>query len=1313
MNYRYILAGVFLLSISWTTLVGQGYVLNGSASFLGGECYQLTPDSPGQAGSFFSQNTIDLTQPFSLQASFFFGCKDGNGADGIVFILATSNTALGNGGGGLGYEGITPSIAVETDDYFNSNYADPASDHMAVISMGSLDHSAPTNLVAPINITNIEDCMDHCFAVSWDPVSQRLEMSVDDNSISYQGDIVASIFSGNPLVYYGFSSGTGSLSNLHRVCFGTPEVDEMPDEMLCNGEGVQLQADENGIAWTWAPDPTLSSLTVSDPIASPTVTTTYTTIIEYSCGFFGYDTVEVQVLPLPTAIASNDGPICIGDALSLMASGGTSYQWSGPQGYTSSSQNPVINNVTIGMAGIYTVTITDAAGCTDKATTIVDVDPGPDITIDPAPNPMCENLDPFQLTADPPGGTWSGGEVQADGLFDPGYAGEGLHTITYTATNANGCSNTEQIDIEVVLIPEVLIEPPGTLCENANAIQLTASPPGGIWEGEISVGGVFDPAVAGDGPHLIIYTVEDGNGCINSAEIIIEVVPGLIADIEPTGPFCSSDSMITLIAIPPGGQWGGVANIDGEIFPIDLGPGFHEVTYTLNDQNGCYFGDQFLEILSTPEVVIDPINPLCLDASVQTMTANPPGGIWSGAANSAGQVDPALLGTGIHEVIYTQSFAGGCTDADTLDIEVLPAAPIIDNLITSCDPTSTSYTVTFSVTGGDPATYVIEGTVSGTLIPGNPAIFISEPLLSGTPFIFWVNDADNCDPDTVSGTKLCNCLTNAGTMDVNLVSVCEGDTITVIPPAGVVLDPDDSLVYVLHLGFPDSIILVSDTNVFAYNPVLHTGVTYFISTVAGNGSTGIGVDLLDPCLSVSFGTPVMWVAPPSGFLSASAQICDGDSTTLNFTLSGSGPFDIEYTDGIDTISISNIASGHSVVVQPIVNTTYTLIEVEDKSPPGCISYPGTSITIVVEPVYITQQSIPICAGDSILLGGSFQTVAGIYYDSLSSVSGCDSVIETSLTVLMLDTTYINDTSCDPAQTGVYTDVFTNYNGCDSTTITTVTWVLADTTLLQSITCDELDAGIFTDYYIGQSGCDSVVIETITFVPPDSTWISGTTCDPSVAGQFIEVQMNTSGCDSFIIETIMLIPTDTTIRTGETCNPGEAGVFMQMLTNTGGCDSLVIETIELLPSDTIVFQELTCLPQEVGTVQQVLTNIYGCDSLLLTVTSLAPEDSCLIPEIHREIFVPNIFSPNGDGINDFFFLSSHPEAVERIPVLRIYDRWGGLVYEKVDAIPNVPSDGWDGRVKEELTNPGVFVCVAEVVYLDGKTETLYGDVTLMR
>ena len=1299
-----------MVILTAASLSGQNFVVNGNATSLGGDCYQLTADSPGQAGSFFSQNPIDLTQPFYEEATFNFGCKDANGADGIVFILATTNTALGVGGGGIGYEGITPSIAIEIDDYFNGAFGDPTSDHMAIVSMGSVNHNAPTSLVAPLNIVNIEDCMDHCFVVSWDPVAMRLTAALDEEQISYAGNIVADIFSGNASVYYGFSSGTGSLSNLHTVCFGPPELEPMADETICEGESIDLQADANGIAWTWAPDPTLSALDESNPTATPSQTTTYTTLIEYRCGYFHNDTVVITVLPPPDVSASNNSPVCIGETLNLMADGGTAYEWDGPLNYFSTAQNPVINNVTIGMAGTYYVTVTDAFGCTAVTETEVEIDPGPDITIDPVPNPICDNLDPFQLTASPSGGFWDG-EITPGGLFDPAYAEEGIHLISYTVSNALGCFNTAEISIEVLPAPDVLINPPGPLCVTANPVQLTGTPPGGIWEGEITLGGIFDPADAGPGTHIITYTAEDSEGCTNSEQISIEVVLEQMADISPQGPFCGTDT-ITLTAIPPGGIWGGVANTNGQILPNTQVEGSYLVTYQLNGVNECYNTEIYIDIVYA-DVLSCPNGPqLCINADPVTLVADPPGGVWSGAADATGLVDPSTLTPGLHMAIYTDSDLCNTGNSCWTYVEVFDA-PSISSVSFDCDPSAAFYTVSFSILGGDTSNYIVTGTSNGTIIPGVPYTFQSDPIPTGSAYTFIVDDINQCFPDTITGTHLCNCSTNAGMMDLNPIVACAKDIIQLLPPTGVNLDPDDSLVYVLHLGFPGNILLVSDSLTFHLIPPLLPGTTYYISSVAGNASSGIGVDLNDPCLSVSFGTPVMWVAEPSGGIAGTTTVCEGDSATLNFFLTGTGPFDITYSDGSNTYVVNDILPGHSITVFPPVTTVYTLTAIAETIPPFCTGQPGTTHTVEVFQTFIQPLSAQICFGDSLYLGDAYHNTAGVYFDTLQSIDGCDSVLATTLTITALDTTYLTDTSCDPMQTGVFTDVTTDDNGCDSTTITTVTWVLADTTLLQSSTCDELSSGVFTDLYTGQSGCDSIVIETVTFIPPDSTWIPGQTCDPFMAGTFISVLQNTNGCDSFIIETVMLIPADTTILSGETCEPSMAGVFTRLLTNAGGCDSTVIETIVLLPSDTTIVQQLTCQPQEVGIVEQVYTNIFGCDSIFWTITILAPADSCIVPEIHREIFIPNVFSPNDDGINDFFFISSHPEAVTDIPIMRIYDRWGGLVFERIGPLPNVPSDGWDGKANEEDINPGVFVWVAEVIYADGKTETLYGDVTLVR
>jgi gliding motility-associated-like protein len=896
-------------------------------------------------------------------------------------------------------------------------------------------------------------------------------------------------------------------------------------------------------------------------------------------------------------------------------------------------------------------------------------------------------------------------------LFDPAYAEEGIHLISYTVSNALGCFSTAEISIEVLPSPDVVINPPGPLCVTGSPVQLTGSPPGGIWEGEITLGGIFDPANAGLGIHLITYTAEDSEGCSNAEQIAVEVVTAQIADITPAGPFCGTDT-ITLTANPPGGIWGGVANANGQILPNTQPEGSYPVTYQLNGTNECYNTEIFIDIVYADFVQCPNGPQLCTNADPVTLVAQPPGGVWSGAADATGLVDPSMLTPGLHMAIYTDSDLCNTGNSCWSYIEIFDA-PSISNVSLDCDAQAAFYTVSFSILGGDTANYIVTGTTNGTIIPGTPYTFESDPIPTGSTYTFVVDDINQCYPDTISGTHLCNCSTDAGMMDVNPLVACAGETINILPPTGVILDPDDSLVYVLHLGFPDSIILVSDSLSFYLAPPLLPGTTYFISSVAGNASAGIGVDLNDPCLSVSIGTPVMWVAAPSGGIGGTTAVCEGDSATLTFFLTGTGPFDVTYSDGSNAYMLNNISPGYAIRVLPSVTTVYTLTDIAETIAPFCIGQPLTTHTVEVFQNYLIPRSDQICFGDSLLIGGAYQQVGGIYYDSLSTAQGCDSVLVTTLTINTLDTTYQTDKTCDPLQTGVFTAVLTDLNGCDSTIITTVTFALVDTTLIQSSTCDQQAAGIFSNLLAGQDGCDSLVIEAITYLPPDSTWISGVTCLPVDAGTFITIEMNAAGCDSFIIESILLIPSDTTVLAGETCDPASAGVLMQTFVNVYGCDSLVIETIALLPSDTIVLLQETCFPQEVGTEELVYTNIYGCDSVLWTITSLAPPDSCLEPVIHREIFIPNIFSPNGDGINDQFFISSHPEAIANIPFMRVYDRWGGLVFEGIGRLPNLPLEGWDGKVGGEVLNPGVFAWVAEVEYTDGLRETLFGDVSLVR
>lgn len=94
------------------------------------------------------------------------------------------------------------------------------------------------------------------------------------------------------------------------------------------------------------------------------------------------------------------------------------------------------------------------------------------------------------------------------------------------------------------------------------------------------------------------------------------------------------------------------------------------------------------------------------------------------------------------------------------------------------------------------------------------------------------------------------------------------------------------------------------------------------------------------------------------------------------------------------------------------------------------------------------------------------------------------------------------------------------------------------------------------------------------------------------------------------------------------------------------------------------------------------------------------------------FIPNAFSPNNDGLNDYFTVYGGPFSATKILTLRIYTRWGEMVFEKENFDMDNLS-GWDGRIDGQTPIPGVYVYWVEIEQLGGRRKTYKGDVTLVR
>jgi gliding motility-associated-like protein len=202
-----------------------------------------------------------------------------------------------------------------------------------------------------------------------------------------------------------------------------------------------------------------------------------------------------------------------------------------------------------------------------------------------------------------------------------------------------------------------------------------------------------------------------------------------------------------------------------------------------------------------------------------------------------------------------------------------------------------------------------------------------------------------------------------------------------------------------------------------------------------------------------------------------------------------------------------------------------------------------------------------------------------------------------------------------------------------------------------------------------------------------------------------------------------------------------GSYTLSVQDANGCqlDSTVQLEAAIIPvldlgADTSIFlgDSLRLRPEVVIGAEQYAWNMtpglscYDCPnpwvyifhpmSYTLSVTS---EDNCttsdsirvdVIPR--RRVYVPNAFSPNGDGVNDLLTVFAGGEAF-RVKSFNVYSRWGDHVFNLEDFPPNNPGIGWDGNFKGEEMQGAVFAWTAEVVFLDEEVLLLKGDVMVVR
>jgi ribulose 1,5-bisphosphate carboxylase large subunit-like protein len=230
---------------------------------------------------------------------------------------------------------------------------------------------------------------------------------------------------------------TALASTIVTVTAGlTPNI--TGNSSFCPGASTTLNAGSGYSSYLWNNGATSQTITVS-------TANTYTVTVSNAAGCSGSASVIISQSQVPTANAGSNSPVCSGGNLNLSSSGGNQYSWSGPNSYSSTQQNPDVTNP---ISGLYTVTVTNAAGCTASVAVNVTVHPSPSVTA--SNNNPCTGGN-LTLNASATGGsgftyTWNGPNSYSSTQQNPTVTANATSTnngtYTVTVTNSNNCIGT-------------------------------------------------------------------------------------------------------------------------------------------------------------------------------------------------------------------------------------------------------------------------------------------------------------------------------------------------------------------------------------------------------------------------------------------------------------------------------------------------------------------------------------------------------------------------------------------------------------------------------------------------------------------------------------------------------------------------------------------------------------------------------------------------------------------------------------------------------------------------------------------------------
>lgn len=1005
-------------------------------------------------------------------------------------------------------------------------------------------------------------------------------------------------------------------------------------------------------------------------------------------------TLTVNPVPSVSQTASVD-TLCAGTTTTLTAVGANSYTWnSGAGSFNTSTSNPTVftaPNATVATTVAITLIGTNSFGCANPVpdTLLLTIDAAPAISNTITASNICNGATTTISVSGANTYTWtnSGGSLNTTSgdtvvFTAPTVTTATNYTVSVNGTALNGCVTPVPTDVVVTVNPNPVIIPTYTLnnlCEGLNTAFSASGASTYTWtasSGTLSSANgspvTFTPQVTGSAA-TITLTVDgiSGAGCLSTgvASFTISIDPAPVPSAASSTTSICSGGTTTLTATGASTYtWNassGVMNTNNSTPSIYTAPGVTvatTATITLNGTSsaGCanlVADTVFISIDAMPVLTTGGINSSICSGDTATLTV---GGAttytWS---TSLGNLSPTTGSTTSYTagsvsaptaatITVNGSSAAGCPAAPTVlsfTVNPLPVPNILSTNTVICSGTATSFTAF----GANTYTWSAgSGAFSSTT--GTPVTYTA-PVISAT----------NTITISVNAASGAGCL-SASPTTVAVIVNAEPPTSIATPPSQVCSGNSTSIV---ASGAPSyswtatsGTVTPSTGNLVTFQSPTVSAVT--IVTVAVTGDNGTCSNS-SPVITTVTVNPI---TVPVISLSGSPALCQGDTVILT-----SNPTTgILWNTGATTPSITVTTSG-----------SFTVIATNSFGCSAASSVVTTTLFPVSSaPVITANGPVNFCQGDSLLL--TLNQSNGVWQPG--GLTGDSIYVSTSATYTV---TYMDGNNCPSQASAIGVTVY-SLPIFDYTNLV----VLAEH-------CDKNDGGIFG---INVSGNNPF---TYTWYDSTGTVIStGSTSLNNIPGGTYSLQVSdVNGC--VVTGNNQVVPDLPGIQVVLSATPttGTAPLTVDFtattsINNVSGGYTWNYGMPGTYTTSTNLSQYIYA---ESGwfTTMVMVTDSFGCsDTAWVSVFVLASEN----------IVIPNVFTPNGDGINDgYSILVSGISKLE----IGIYDRWGKLVYEQSGG-----SIYWDGNTKNgREASAGTYYYVLNYTTDAGQQKEAKGYITLVR